>query len=79
MITKKTVIFLMFYFLLIGGCSLSNKPKSLEETIKNKAFTYELLDTNGKTINDKCGVIYFPYHDKYFYNTGTNSLEKAIE
>ncbi|MGL5686364.1 MAG: hypothetical protein ACRCXQ_11280 [Vagococcus fluvialis] len=76
---KIIVLFLMFYLLFIGGCSLSNKPKSLEETIKNKAFTFELLDTNGKTINDKFGVIYFSYHDKYFYNTSTNSLEKAIE
>lgn len=68
MITKKKIVmlFLMFYLLLIGGCYLSNKPKSLEETIKDKAFTFELLDTNGKTINDKFGVIYFSYHDKYF-------------
>ncbi|MFI3603955.1 hypothetical protein [Vagococcus fluvialis] len=81
MITKKKIImlFLMFYVLIIGGCSLFNKPKSLEETIKNKTFTFELLDTNGKTINDKFGVIYFSYHDKYFYNTSTNSLERAIE
>lgn len=53
--------------------------KSLEEAIKGKAFTFELLDTNGKTINDKFSVIYFSYHDKHFYNTSTNSLEKAIE
>ncbi len=81
MFTKKKifVLFLMSYLLFIGGCSPSNKPKSLEETIKNKAFTFELLDTNGKTINDKFGVIYFSYHDKYFYNTSTNSLEKAKE
>lgn len=76
---KKTVmLFLMFYLLIIGGCSLSDKTKSLEETIKNKAYTFELLDSNGKTINDKFGVIYFSYHDKYFYNTSTNSLERAI-
>lgn len=81
MIPKKKIfiLFLMFFLLLICGCSQFNKPKSLEETIKNKAFTFELLDTNGKTINDKFDVIYFSYHDKYFYNTSTNSLETAIE
>ncbi|HCM88436.1 MULTISPECIES: hypothetical protein [Vagococcus] len=81
MIAKKKIVMLfsMFYVLLIGGCSLKERPKTLTEYISNKTFTFQLIDNNGKTANNEYGIIHFSDNGKYFYNTSSSGIKKATE